>query len=107
MESVLGGVKFPINIGKLISLLSRVNDRLELPVKTVSPLTFVGVAGELTIIGVTGEILLSATTDGELRYRSNVTSHSLACIFLESQYLILFSRKYSHKFYESRARSRG
>ena len=27
----------------------------------------------------------------ELRYRSNVMSHSLACIFLESRYSILFS----------------
>ena len=28
-----------------------------------------------------------------VRYRSNVTSHSLACIFLESGYSILFSRQ--------------
>ena len=28
-----------------------------------------------------------------LWYRSNVTSHSLTCIFLESQYSILFSRQ--------------
>ena len=34
-----------------------------------------------------------ADHSGHLRYRSIVTSHSLACIFLESRYSILFSRQ--------------
>ena len=44
MESACGGVEFSVDIGELMSLLPEFDDRLEFAAKTVSPLTFLGVA---------------------------------------------------------------
>lgn len=71
MESERGGIEFSVDIGELMSLLPEVDDRHELAAKTVSPLTFLGVAGEMTLAGVDGETVLPLTTSGELCIKSS------------------------------------